>query len=201
MAVRVEPPRGRPGPREALGYPGLTAEERGLDPPSFYPAPPEPPPPLWVLPSDLPQSSRSVGFVGPLPEPIGPEPVEPEGLFDVPGLLERLWLARALEAHHERTTSPGVEPLQGHPQTAPAQSPSPASRSGGTSPAVPSEMPAGGAAVPGIGPSPTIQSETLNESLTALGMRPRSWVCPYCYLTNDAGHSTCRGCRSGALHL
>jgi ribosomal protein L40E len=31
--------------------------------------------------------------------------------------------------------------------------------------------------------------------------RPRSWVCPYCYLTNDAGATTCRGCRSSSLHL
>jgi ribosomal protein L40E len=30
---------------------------------------------------------------------------------------------------------------------------------------------------------------------------PTQWICPFCYLTNVAVAVTCRGCRSGHLHL
>ena len=204
MAVRVEPLKGRPGPREASAYPGVTQEERGLGPLPAPLASPEPPPPLWIIPSDVPQSSRPVGFVGALPEPTSPAPPEPEGLFDVPGLLERLWLARALEAHHERpppTAGPASEPPD-----AQDRAPPPEARSGGISSEVSANAHAGPRTPPQgresrlAGAGPTAR-ETAAELPAAPWLRPRSWVCPYCYLTNDAGASTCRGCRSSSLHL
>lgn len=193
MAVRVVPPRGRPEASESVRYPGLTPEERGLDVPTTPLATPElgPPPPLWVIPSEVPRAQRQEGFMGPLPgaDLLEPPP-PPEGLFDVPGLLERLWLARALEAtHHERAQVPG-----GGPSLVRTPLPSDA-RSGavpGGTPSRPSEAfrtPGGEALLSPAAPAPT----------AATG--PRSWICPYCYLTNDAGATTCRGCRSGALHL
>jgi len=209
MAVVVEPPRARPGPKELGRYPGLTPEERGVDPPPrLRPSPvPEAPPPLWIMPSGVPKESRSLGFVGPLPEPELPPAAPPEGLFDVPGLLERLWLARALEAsHRERwAASAAVEaPEPGAPPARPVAAPvaphSPV-RSGALSwpmlsvPAPPVAPPAEAAVAP---PSPPPPAE---PPRTAPSVRPRSWICPYCYLTNDANATTCRGCRSGNLHF
>ena len=81
MAVRVEPLRGRPSSKGPSTYPGLTPEERGVEPL----APPEilPEPPLWVLPSGMPLERRPTGFVPPLPPPLGIDLQPPEGLFDV----------------------------------------------------------------------------------------------------------------------
>jgi len=204
MAVRVEPLKGRPGPREASAYPGVTQEERGLGPLPAPLASPEPPPPLWIIPSDVPQSSRPVGFVGALPEHISPDPPDSEGLFDVPGLLERLWLARALEGHHERPTEVvGSAPdgSDAHDQALAA-----GSRSGGLLPETPTSAPSEPAVLPRgreprlAGAGPTMGEPALGP-IAVRSSRPRSWVCPYCYLTNDAGATTCRGCRSSSLHL
>jgi len=205
MVARVEPPRGRPEQR----YPGLTPEERGFEPPSasVVSPEPEPPPPLWVIPSELPQTARSVGFVGPLPESQLPEPPPPEGLFDVPGLLERLWLARALEAHRERPWSPTTQD-EAAPELARDRTPFPTeARSGGVpvtglagspdSRGTVAPMPA--SSVPRAGSTPPEPAS--GPVPIAPPSRPRSWVCPYCYLTNNADATTCRGCRSGSLHL
>jgi hypothetical protein len=207
MAVSVEPPRPRAGAQEPSRYPGLTPEERGLEPPSVAvvsPAP-EPPPPLWVAPAEVPPADRSVGFVAALPQPTPSEPPDRDGLFDVPGLLERLWLARALEAHRERVgaaTTHEAEPSRGHEKPRPSTE----GRSG--------VAPAPAPAVPG--PEEREASEVLPPRLVKpwswsrrpglpptlpMGFRPRGWVCPYCYLANDEGATTCRGCRSSTLHL
>jgi len=199
MAVRVEPLRGRPSSKGPSTYPGLTPEERGVEPL----APPEilPEPPLWVLPSGMPLERRPTGFVPPLPPPLGIDLQPPEGLFDVPGLLERLWLARALEAHHERTAPvPLAAPDPPDPR---ATAPLTPSRSGGAPPGV--------AAAPSRVPPPATERHPVlgglippprhAEPLATPPVRPRSWVCPHCYLTNDAAASTCRGCRSSSLHF
>jgi len=208
MAVRVVPPRGRPEASDPGRYPGLTAEERGLEVPATPVATGElgPPPPLWVLPSDLPQESRAEGFVGALPEADRPEPPPPpEGLFDVPGLLERLWLARALEAaHHERAWGGAGVPTSTAAGPGKTSLPSGA-RSGGV-PTTASTRP-GDASRPEIAllpPSPSRNGGRPPDPPVAVPFPrsgPRSWICPYCYLTNDAGATTCRGCRSGTLHL
>ncbi len=188
MAVRVEPPRARPALREPGGYPGLTPEEMGLEPP---PAPERqeawPSPPLWVAPSAVPPAARSAGFIAAPPD-------DTEGLFDVPGLLERLWLARALEARRD-PPSPSPALLNPSPPPgpiAPVAAPPEPVRSAPPRPAPPpaerrAETPV--SVVPTAAPS------------ARAPFRPRSWICPYCYLTNDADAATCRGCRSGSLHL
>ena len=194
MAVRVEPPRGRPA-----RYPGLTPEERGFDPvPVLLPPPEETASPLWVIPSDLPRDARPEGFVAPLPEPLAPAPEE-EGLFDVPGLLERLWLARALEARRDRAPIVASRAPDVPPRSAPPPRPAPEAPS-----AVPARTvrfdpmgPVLRGPVPGAPPPPAPPAAPTARSWA----RPNSWVCPYCYLTNDAAATTCRGCRSSSLHL
>jgi len=199
MAVRVEPSRQRAVQR----YPGLTPEERGgelADASEEAPAP-EPESPLWVLPSEMPQGERASGFVGPLPESSLPEPLPPEGLFDVPGLLERLWLARALEAAHLARTP-----------TAAAEMPTPAARRAAAPvPAQSGAVTTGALGIPPIAavppPTPSAPREGRGSPSVAAPrayvepLRPGGWICPHCYLTNDATSTTCRGCKSGALHL
>jgi hypothetical protein len=204
MAVRVEPPRGRPSSAETSRYPGLTPEERGaeLPPPLFAPGAPEPPsPPPWAIPSEAPRDSWPLGLVGATPEPTGPSPPEREGLFDVPGLLERLWLARALEAQRERPWS-AEPPASGSPERPDLLVPSSGAKSGGVSAVGPSSAPAAGVptAAPGSSNASVPPESTIGPG-HALGFRPKSWVCPYCYLANDASASTCRGCRSSSLHF
>jgi hypothetical protein len=195
MAVRVEPPRGRPGPREPERYPGLTLEERGYVPPSILPTPPElePPPPLWLIPSDAPQESRSGGFLAPLVEPVTPRPPEQEGLFDVPGLLERLWLARALEANRERSWHERAAGTDLPATTAELPLPAEIPPYVAEELAPPQDL---GRDEPGRSPG----ARPL-EVLAPPSFRPKSWVCPTCYLANDAGAATCRGCRSASLHF
>jgi hypothetical protein len=212
MAVPVEPSRVRLRPDPGR-YPGLTVEERGFDPappspratpPETGPPPsvaPDPSPPLWVVPSEVPRASRSLGFAGAYPEPILPDPPEPEGLFDVPGLLERLWLARALEAQRERPWS-AEPPASGSPERPDLLVPSSGAKSGGVFAVGPSSAPAAGVptAAPGSSNASVPPESTIGPG-HALGFRPKSWVCPYCYLANDASASTCRGCRSSSLHF
>jgi hypothetical protein len=189
MVVRVESPQLRPGAKGSAHYPGLTPEERGAVPDR---PPGEEAEPLWVLPSDVPPSARPVGFVGPLPEPldVAPPQVDPEGLFDVPGLLERLWLARALEAHRERPPDVPSEARSGAVASPP---PAPVPVSAPLTPLADLPKPPSDATLSSDG------SQT--PSRPSSWLRPRSWVCPYCYLANDEGASTCRGCRSSSLHL
>jgi len=199
MAVRVEPPRQRAVQR----YPGLTPEERGLEPldgPDEA-TPPEPESPLWILPSEMPQAERATGFVGPLPAEPPPEPLPPEGLFDVPGLLERLWLARALEAAHlARTATPTAEaplaPARRSAAVLPAQSGAVTPGALGIPPVADVPPPAPPSPREGRDPRPVATPRAYVEPL-----RPGGWICPHCYLTNDATSTTCRGCKSGALHL
>jgi len=123
MAVQVEPPRWRPRSPEPARYPGLTPEERGYEVAAPVPPDPEPLPgtPLWVAPSELPPPGRSQGFVVDRAPPPAPPLPETEGLFDVPGLLERLWLARALEARRAPSSSTAASLPQGPgPEPAPA---------------------------------------------------------------------------------
>lgn len=203
MAVQVEPPRWRPRSPEPARYPGLTPEERGCEAPA--PAPPnaEPPPgtPLWVAPSEPPPPAGPSGFDAAQAPPSALPPPETEGLFDVPGLLERLWLARALEGHRP----PSSWSLPRVPGSAPAAKAAPAppgslSRSGGLpvspAPVVPATPPSRATSdphplerTPEAAPPPPVASW------------PTSWVCPYCYLANDPRAATCRGCRSSSLHL
>ena len=193
MAVRVEPPRGRPVLREPSGYPGLTPEEMGLEPPPPVERPePWPGPPLWVVPSAVPPPARSVGFVAAPPERVAPAPPGTEGLFDVPGLLERLWLARALEAHREHPEVPAAAAYAGPP---PVAATSPPVRVPTPGPSVPVEAPADRRYEAPVSVLPTAAPSARAP------FRPRSWICPYCYLTNDADAATCRGCRSSSLHL
>ena len=213
MALRIEPPRGRLVPAEASRYPGLTPEERGYDdaPPRPVVREAEPGPPLWILPSELPPASRPTGFVGPLPRealpPEYPPPPPPEGLFDVPGLLERLWLARALEVSHQERARPPLTPRAVPPPVLPYASvlPLAVTRSGAARPMAP-PAPVGGRAIPSTPPAPSARpavpppAPILAPPVPSTA-RPKSWICPYCYLTNDAAWTTCRGCRSGALHL
>ena len=216
MVARVEPPRARATPAErspeASRYPGLDPTERllPLDPPSLAASDDEPPPPLWIAPIEVPPADRSVGFVAALPELLPellPDPPSvdrepPEGLFDVPGLLERLWLARALEARREplAAASPVRLPLRTRaPPEAPRRDPAP-------TPVTPApEEPRSAAAETGApaatsSPAPTDRRSTPPESLPA-PVSPtavRSWICPYCYLTNDLGTTACAGCRRPA---
>ncbi len=181
MAALLEPPRARPRPADPERYPGLTLEERGLDPsPTVSPAIElEPPPPLWIAPSEIPPESRSLGFAAAYPddsETIVPDPPRPEGLFDVPGLLERLWLARALEAARDRAppssalAAARVEPVTPViPWTGP---PTRYGLSGGQQAVSPAAPP----------PSPPRSA-------------PKGWICPRCYLTNNVGAAECRGCQ------
>jgi ribosomal protein L40E len=205
MAVRLEPPRLRPSWAEPARYPGLTPEERGVEPLAEL-APPELAPPLWVAPSDIPAAARPVGFVALPPEPPAtPAPPEADGLFDVPGLLERLWLARALEAsHHDRPASaPSASPFVASAPPSPTPA---ASRSGGVAVVlrpIPFTMPVP-APVPAPSPIPPARLEARSLPSAwphAPSRRPSNWVCPYCYLANDPAATTCRGCRSGSLHL
>ena len=166
MVARVDPPRSRPPARDALTdpaarYPGLTPEERGYDLAPISATDGEPPPPLWVAPAELPAASRSTGFFGPAPTAPS-DRTPPEGLFDVPGLLERLWLARALEANHERpwaayAARTAAAPAPGPPATPP---PGPSARpSAAPPPAPPTAAPvAPAAAVPAPAVSPPARS-------------------------------------------
>ena len=202
MAVRVEPPRGR----SASNYPGLTPEERDVEVPTVpvRSLEPEPPPPLWFIPSEVPRSSPSGGFFGPLPGAREPEPPPPEGLFDVPGLLERLWLARALEARRERPWSSTGTGVNGpEPDPAGGSGPLPTgSQSGGVLAGVPARSPGGGPAPRATAPDATpLPERPAAAPVSGVPPRPRTWICPHCYLTNDATATTCRGCRSGTLHL
>lgn len=187
MAALLEPPGARPRAPGANRYPGLTDEERGLDPSpaprptvEVRPAPTPPlelgPPPLWVAPSEVPAASRALGFFDASPEleTIEPDPPAPEGLFDVPGLLERLWLARALEAGRDR---PVNRPLR--------------------SPASPPMPPLAGATTRyGLSTAgPTTEPDAVSPPA---GPRPVGWICPQCYLTNDAARLDCRGCQRPA---
>lgn len=201
MAVRVEPPRGRPAPRESVRYAGLTPEERGYDPTSAPEVVPEPP--LWMIPSELPPAARPVGFVGALPSAPPSEPTPPEGLFDVPGLLERLWLARALEASHRERSGPPVAapPAEPPPPTVSLPIPSPAKSGAIATPWTGVRPPQSSAPRPSVPPTPVHGPAVPPPELAAAPARPKSWICPYCYLTNDADATTCRGCRSGHLHL
>ena len=204
MAVRVEPPRGRPAPKESTNYPGLTPEERGAETLSSALLPAEPAPPLWIIPSSAPAAIPSVGFVGALPEGRPAEALPPEGLFDVPGLLERLWLARALEAaHRERLGDPAITHPNG-PPVPESRSPLPSEHRSGAVPAGLAPRPPAPDAAPLGLPPPTPSTPPTPRILSPAAVaeaRPRSWICPFCYLTNDAGAATCRGCRSGTLHL
>lgn len=209
MVARIEPPRSRPTPKEpgtnAARYPGLTAEERGLDldPPESSPRDLEPPPPLWIAPVEVPRASRSVGFAAAypdtLPDDLLVKPLEPEGLFDVPGLLERLWLARALESHRD---PPATAPIPR--EAVPAPTVPPAFRTVGsvpshgtpalaTPPADP--RPVGDPRLPFV-PTPGSRVEDGRTPSRAFAPAPPSgWICPQCYLTNDAGSESCRACR------
>jgi hypothetical protein len=202
MPVLVEPPRPRGGAR---GPP--PTREAPLPPVHLLAPEPVPPPPLWLLPSEMPPEARSHGFAEAYPS-VGEPPAESEGLFDVPGLLERLWLARALEAsHRERSGSfPSSSPR------APASaSPAPLSTepAGETDPAepvtgviLPPAEPEAPPAVVAASPEPVEALPIPEGSPPAHPQpRPRGWICPSCYLTNDPGAVTCRGCRSGRLHL
>lgn len=214
MVARVDPPRPR-APERGSGeasarYPGLTAEERGYDPSPLVPPTVEPPPPLWVAPAEVPESSRSSGFFGPAPEAVEPEPV-PEGLFDVPGLLERLWLARALEARQERPWTAYVARSAAHraapttPPTSPATVAAPAPAATPPPAASPPPAPAPSARAPAA--PPTSPSRSIPSALAPLPPTPAqkaqaalwsSWICPQCYLTNDHAVDVCRGCRRPA---
>lgn len=205
MAVHVESPRRRPELREPSRYPGLTLEERGLDfAPTVLLSSPEPPQP-WLIPSEGPHDARSEGPAGAIPERVLPGPPEQEGLFDVPGLLERLWLARALEAHRERPGSSASRTAD-VPAASSESSPPPGAPTPTTARTVVSNAP-----FPGQRSSdgPTVAVASVPRSSlpptsapsVPIGFRPSSWVCPYCYLANDAAASTCRGCRSSSLHL
>ena len=200
MAVRSEPLRGRPEPKGAARYPGLAPDERA----SEYLS--EPPPPLWVIPSEAPPGPRSVGFVAPLPEPEAEAPAPSEGLFDVPGLLERLWLARALEAHRERPWTPEVPGPEGSSRV-PDPLLAPTSRSSAVSGGTPAgpplliERPRPTRVLTAAPAPPPSPPELVEAPIAPVGPLSRSWVCPYCYLTNEAGASTCRGCRSSSLHF
>lgn len=192
MAALVEPPRARPRVPEPSRYPGLTDEERGLDSAPYArptvevrpaPTPPlelGPPPPLWVAPSEVPPADRSGGFFdAPAAlETIEPDPPPAAGLFDVPGLLERLWLARALEAGRDRP--PRAAPSVPAPSRASVEAPSGAETRYGLSAERRPREPEPATAGP---PVP----------------RPVGWICPQCYLTNDAGAASCRGCRRPAV--
>lgn len=213
MVARVEPPRGRAPRKEPAAdgarYPGLTAEERAvpLEEARLETLDDEPPPPLWIAPVEIPQASRSVGFVGAypdaLPDSLPPDPPRPppEGLFDVPGLLERLWLARALEAHRERpptAPAPGASPPTAARYTegprGPTTSPAPAVRpSAETAPSAP------GSDAPLTGPPPRIPLEEGPVFPPPVAPTlPRSWICPGCYLTNDLAAASCVGCGRAA---
>ena len=204
MAVLIEPSRGRPSPARSPRYPGLTPEERGFDalPIEVPPTDPGPPPPLWVVPRDPPRSSGSVGFVGPLPEVAPRAPPEEEGLFDVPGLLERLWLARALEARRETprapkgatVAEPGPTPP---PSLGPAQSGALAARPPAARPEAPLPGPASAPPPATAGPPVIRPSSSVIVPNVPLA---RSWVCPYCYLANNPSSSICRGCRNTVPH-
>jgi hypothetical protein len=183
MAALVEPLKARPRPSGPDRYPCLTDEERGLDPspgprPSVEvrPAPTPPlelgPPPLWVAPSDVPAPSRALGFFDAVPEleTIEPDPPTPEGLFDVPGLLERLWLARALEAGREKPVNRTLRP----PSVLP--------------------MPALAGAETRYGLSAGHRVPVAEGAAAPAPPRPVGWICPRCYLTNEAEALTCRGC-------
>jgi hypothetical protein len=207
MAVLIEPPRGRSGSSGATRYPGLTAEERGLGPEfplvtergagatplAGVPASPRGPPNELGEPS---VASHRQEFPGPR---TPSRPPENDGLFDVPGLLERLWLARALEVYRPRSGSfvaepppaPSVpyrptgpegstdrDPVELRSAADPSPRPDPSSRSGGSIGSDGATAPPGSRALPRT-----------------------SWVCPYCYLANDPEAATCRGCRSGSLYL
>ena len=203
MAVQVEPPRWRPRSPEPARYPGLTPEERGYERP-----PPEPAEvgtlpgtPLWIAPSELPPPARSVGFVVASEAPPTIPAPETEGLFDVPGLLERLWLARALESRRSPSLpvthllGPGpVAEIEPVPSAGELTRPDPEARP----PASPA--PPAGTAGPELilhpaerAPEPAVPPPVASW--------PSSWVCPYCYLANDPRAATCRGCRSCSLHL
>jgi len=216
MFARVEPPRARashtePSP-EANRYPGLDPTERlaPLEPSQLAALEDEPPPPLWIAPIDVPPADRPVGFFAALPEELPEVPAvdrepprePPEGLFDVPGLLERLWLARALEAGRELPAAarPARVPLLARaafstpprsvaPQPARPAPEAPATEDGtsGGAEAAPAAPPAErGAASPELTP-PRVPTTAV-----------RSWICPYCYLTNDLGTTACAGCRRPA---
>lgn len=196
MTALVESPRERARALSKGRYPGLTLEERGYDPApiTIPPASPEPPPPLWVAPSDIPRPARALGFVAALPETEERGPPAPEGLFDVPGLLERLWLARALEAGRDRTTGPAraqeSEELVRMP-TPPDNS----DRSGGAT----TEAASTGVGTPGEAVADPPREGRSDEPATHVApptAYARSWVCPWCYLANDAGATVCRGCRA-----
>lgn len=206
MAVQVEPPRWRPRSPEAARYPGLTPEERGY-PPTIPPATDPGPPretPLWLAPSELPPPARSAGLVVERPEPPPAASPDVDGLFDVPGLLERLWLARALEAAHRPPVPTGrTGPLApasalGSATTAPAAPESPV----GLSPTSVSRHEAELVHDASAGPDVVLsrEPEPAPPSPPAAAW-PASWICPYCYLANDPRAATCRGCRSGSLHL
>ncbi len=198
MAVRVEPPRGRSGSSEASRYPGLTAEERGLEPP--FPPPLEP----VAVPSSLAVPLAATPLVDGLAERRGAPEASPdlppsslpsasEGLFDVPGLLERLWLARALEVHRARSfaVAPPHPPSPGVPRTLGAPA---------------ADLPPGRLEAESSAPRLTEPGRSTGaaEAPRSLPLEPaprKSWVCPYCYLANDRDATTCRGCRSGNLHL
>lgn len=209
MVARVEPSRARPPAGETPGggrYPGLTAEERGLEPqpPRSPTAEPDDSLALWVAPAEVAPASRSSGFFGGISESPAPPPpsaaAEPEGLFDVPGLLERLWLARALEAGRDRPWAsyaarklsseppPPVlvsSPSAGPPVRAPLpRVPGPAAPAASVSPPRPV------APLPPNGP-PT-------PARVAAAALWGSWICPQCYLTNDRAFALCRGCHRPA---
>ncbi len=207
MAARVEPPRPRAGVRDVPSPPPVGWAGREVEP--YSPALASggtPPPPLWVMPSELPPEARSQGFVDAYPTP-GPPLPPAEGLFDVPGLLERLWLARALEASHRERSGAVVAAAPAGlevPLAAPASEETPASISSEESVSLGPEPPAE-PALPDVGNGPAVEAPRRLASNVispaTLLARPRGWICPTCYLTNDPDATTCRGCRSAGLHL
>jgi hypothetical protein len=206
MVARVEPPRGRsPRPEpvaDTARYPGLTPEERAIPPEEGQRdiLDEESPSPLWIAPVEVPQASRSVGFASAypeaLPDSLPPDPPPPEGLFDVPGLLERLWLARALETRRERPTTP---PILRNPPSAGAPEPAP------PPPTILSEAtcaPPRAAVADDRPPSAVPPRIPLDERAAypppMAPTLPRSWICPGCYLTNDLAAPACAGCGRAA---
>jgi len=180
----------------------------GFAPPDYHtpPARREPEgPTLRTSPSIEPQPIRTAG-PSPAPAPVvtGAEGLSPagpvvssrSGLYDLPGLLNRIWTAPPMH--------PGSRDLRAPLASPPLPAESPPEWAESSLPPRPAEA-SSGPLEPRIRLSPPPPEEharspfmTPEAYASPLPRKSRPWICPACQLTNAPWSKFCTGCRGAA---